>query len=492
MGDITQQITEARKHGYSDDDIAGYLGTSHPDLAPKIKEARTQGYGSAEILSHLGGGQPQTWADKLGVSNAVGKGIIDAAEGAASGAASTVFHGGDIIRRGLGMNRVIDNPDVKQAMAAPDTLMGKAGKLVEQGAEFAIPGAAGLKAAKGAGLAARMGVEALGAGGTALVQSGGDPGAAVGGALAGAAGPAIGSALEATGGALANGHIPQKLYQSALKPGKKAVLNGTADKAIDYALKEGVPVSGSGLEKLHGLVDDLNKSIQDKITTGAQHGVTIDPNAVAQRTNQLRSQFSKQVNPTADLNAIDNATSEFLNGPGAGPIPADLAQQMKQGTYQQVRKSYGQLSSAQVEAQKALARGLKEELASAFPEIGSLNAEESKALGLEPLLESAIARIGNHQMFGIGTPIAAAGVHAATGSAPIAATLGAARAIIDNPAIKSRIAIAMTRAGKGSQATLPAITARMNALKAVWEEAASKMAEGQTQPSGQSVPALAQ
>ncbi len=465
------------------------MPTDYAALAKQARASAPVDYAAMAAQARQGQSEePVRMSKQMGIDNPLLAAPVDFVQGIGAGVMSTVRGASQLAHK-----MIPAIPEVPASYAkAPDSLAAKAGKFAEQGAEFIAPVGMAAKAAKGAPLLARMGAEALASGATAGVQSGGDTGAMAGGAMAGAAGPAIGAALGAATPAIANSKIPQKLYQSALKPGKKAVLNGTADKAIDYALQEGIPVSGSGLEKLHGLVDDLNTSIQNKISAGAQKGVTIDPKAVAQRADQLRSKFSKQVNPTADMNAIDATTGDFLGGPGAGPIPADMAQEMKQGTYQQIRKSYGQLSSAQVEAQKALARGLKEELASAFPEISSLNAEESKALGLEPLLESAIARIGNHQMFGIGTPLAAAGVHAATGSAPMAATLGAARAIIDNPAIKSRIAIALTRAGKGSQATLPAITARMNALKAAWEEAASKAAEGQAQPSGQLVPAPAQ
>jgi hypothetical protein len=43
-------------------------------------------------------------------------------------------------------------------------------------------------------------------------------------------------------------------------------------------------------------------------------------------------------------------------------------------------KKYGQMGGAEVEAQKGLARGLKEEIANAVPEIAGLNAQESKLI----------------------------------------------------------------------------------------------------------------
>lgn len=63
-----------------------------------------------------------------------------------------------------------------------------------------------------------------------------------------------------------------------------------------------------------------------------------------------------------------------------GSIPVQQAQDMKQGTYRELKNKYGQIGSAETEAQKALARGLKENIAEAVPEIAGLNAQESKLI----------------------------------------------------------------------------------------------------------------
>lgn len=54
-----------------------------------------------------------------------------------------------------------------------------------------------------------------------------------------------------------------------------------------------------------------------------------------------------------------------------------MAQQLKQGTYRTLKGKYGEVGSAATEAQKALARGLKEEVAGAVPAVAPLNARES-------------------------------------------------------------------------------------------------------------------
>lgn len=107
----------------------------------------------------------------------------DLPKGIGQGALSTMYHGGDLIRRGLGMNQVINDPQV-QAAITPTTPGTKVGSGLEQAAEYLAPGGLIGDAAKGvdALTASRLlragghaGLEALSAGGVAGLQSGGDP-----------------------------------------------------------------------------------------------------------------------------------------------------------------------------------------------------------------------------------------------------------------------------------------------------------------------------
>jgi hypothetical protein len=76
--------------------------------------------------------------------------------------------------------------------------------------------------------------------------------------------------------------------------------------------------------------------------------------------------------------AAEKALSELV---AKGPtMSVQDAQRLKQGTYKVLEKKYGQLGSAETEAQKALARGLKEAIAEAVPEVGPLNAKQSELI----------------------------------------------------------------------------------------------------------------
>jgi hypothetical protein len=295
---------------------------------------------------------------------------------------------------------------------------------------------------------------------------------------------------------LAKSELPERIYQSALKPSAASYGLEEAKQMVRTGLDNSIPVTQGGVDKLSGLVDDLNQKIGDVIRDGAQRGVTIDPNAVAQRVDQIRPKFELQVNPERDLKALDASQQEFLRSQGMAPgqpatpaqatglvdaqgrpiysaptpavpgtpaqaIPADVAQAIKQNTYAQLRSSYGELKNAQIEAQKALARGIKEELGNAFPELQGLNAEESHYLGLQDALERRVRTLDNRDMLGIGAPIVAGVGEVLTGNPKMAVAAGALKAIVDDPAVKSRLAIALNylRRGNGPASGRAAATA---------------------------------
>lgn len=286
---------------------------------------------------------------------------------------------------------------------------------------------------------------------------------------------AVAPAVQSTAAELA-----PRMYGSALKPSTTLTAAERAN-VIGTGLQNEIPVSKAGVEQLSDRIDALNQAIKGEIA--ADPNRPIDPNAVAARIDPTLQKFSNQVVAQPDLDAIRATRQQFLAEQGAQPakpaippsptgllgpngqplmsggtparpaVPAPPmgaadAQAMKQGTYQVLRGKYGEQGSATVEAQKALARGLKEEIASQFPEINSLNAQESKLLDLQPILERAVNRISNSNMIGIGTPIAGGAAKAVTGSTPIGVVTSVLKSVIDDPMIKSRLAIALSKSAK--------------------------------------------
>jgi hypothetical protein len=172
----------------------------------------------------------------------------------------------------------------------------------------------------------------------------------------------------------------ESLMQSALKPTLKQLKSGEAAKAIDVMLSEGINATKGGVEILKSKLGELNSQIAEAI---ANSPATIKTGEVGKALLDTMKRFQNQVNPQTDIDTVRNAWEMFKNHPlinGAEEISVQLAQALKQGTYKVLSKKYGQMGSAEIESQKALARGLKDEVAAAVPGIAELNLKDSQLI----------------------------------------------------------------------------------------------------------------
>ena len=329
------------------------------------------------------------------------------------------------------------------------------------GAATKVPGAIGTvaKALSGAasiGFAGKGGADILEAG-TANTPEAWQQRLAGGAQLAGGMAGAQASAKDL----LTAPKTAADLYASALKPSTTLAAAERA-KRVQTGLANEIPVSEAGADKLNSLVQDLRNKVSGTIASNP--AATVNKYAVASRLGDTAKKFSNQVTPEADLQAIGEAGNEFLRNQPEN-ISATQAQALKTGTYQQLKsQAYGQLKPAAVEAQKALARGLKEELETQFPEIKGLNAKESELIGLDKSLERAVNRVQNWEQIGLGTPMAAGAMAAVTKSTPLGVAAGTMAAVLRNPILKSKLAIALARKGTPLNAAQAKIAAYENAL----------------------------
>jgi hypothetical protein len=221
----------------------------------------------------------------------------------------------------------------------------------------------------------------------------------------------------------------ESLMKSALKPTAKDLMNGKAAKAIDTMLEKNIPATPKGIEQIRTQIDELNDQIKEAIATSPER---VETRKLMRPVVEKLKDFKKQVNPDADISAIKKSWNEFKDHPllqhetpqqiiprkvdpqtGASTpekvIPASgkedmsvqTAQELKQGTYKQLAKKYGQLGSADVEAQKAIARGLKEQVAEKVPKVAPLNLEESKLLNVLSVAERRIVMEANKNPMGL-------------------------------------------------------------------------------------------
>lgn len=178
----------------------------------------------------------------------------------------------------------------------------------------------------------------------------------------------------------------KKLMQSAVKPAIDDLASGASDRAVNTMLKEGINPTRGGMIKAGKIAGDLNKQVEGAI---GQSNATVSVNDVTSRLSDLYRKSLTQVNPNSDTGAVEAAVEQFRNSPlvaqqsalqqqfgpvaksaGDVDIPVQLAHALKKGTYASLgSKSYGEVASTSVEAQKQLARGLREEVANAVPSI---------------------------------------------------------------------------------------------------------------------------
>ncbi len=215
----------------------------------------------------------------------------------------------------------------------------------------------------------------------------------------GATGQAIGLGAGKLIGAGAKAAGPW-LMQKAVKP-TQALLKeyGTSAQAIAKTLlDEGVSVTESGLAKLQRLLDATNDEIASAINSAPG---SISRERVAARVLPTAAKFAEQVNPTKDLQVVGETVEEFMNHPiSRGPMSVPEAQAIKVGTYRQIGKKYGEMSSASVETQKALARGLKEEIAAEAPEVARLNQKDAELMAALDAVGRRVALSGNMDPIG--------------------------------------------------------------------------------------------
>lgn len=290
----------------------------------------------------------------------------------------------------------------------------------------------------------------------------------------------------------------RKAMRSALKPGvADAKTLADAREVTNTALENEIPVSEKGAAKLAGLIKDYGEKTQAVIDAKTRAGMTVKPEAVASRLDQIDT--SRPL-PEKDIATIAKAKADFLarNGvkpaqppmptgvldasgqpvmrPGAPasagkPIPFDVAQAEKQGAYQRI--DYGKMSEAQIESEKMLARGYKENLEEQAPELKLLNDKEGKLLGLQPALERAVRRAANEDALSL-KQVAAAG---AGGPA-----MGLAARMLDYPWLKSNLAIALSRASWKARAPISLAAAHTRAATILGRIAAQQAAIGSGLP----------
>jgi hypothetical protein len=272
-------------------------------------------------------------------------------------------------------------------------------------------------------------------------------------------------AKQATAG-MVRGMIPESmpidLYRSALK----APTHQYAEQrpALQAGLDAGIYPTPGGLADVENTIDLLSSKVNGILATSQLRGNPIARTDIAKTLDSVYATLDTI--PGSNKKIVDKIKADLLD-PSRGPaMSIDEVQAMKKNIYKTLKDSaYGSMKTEKVEALKAVARGAKEAIATIFPEVASINAQESLFLKLEPIIERAAGRISNRDVMGIGTPIAGGAGALVTGSPLAGMTFMVAKAVLDNPSAKTLLAIYLNKAKKGGLGP-GAIDARIGAYLA--------------------------
>ena len=348
-----------------------------------------------------------------GVASTIG----DVAKGIGQGATSTVVGLGQLALKGYSMipglpgknlvNQSIQTgEDIKNTQLKPQNTAQTIGKIGEQVGEMFIP--VGLEEkvatklaeipelAKNAPLMAKItqgllkgGIKAGASGaefaGKTYLQTGGDTKqAGQAGIIAAATSPIVGVA-----GKLLS-KLPETAWGSILKRVPTAVAkNPELEQQI---AKEGVV----GLTRpqisatLGRNIQDLEVQIADVLSSKTG---TISTQSVADRLASLKAQYSNIPGEETSVAKIDEISQGLLAK--GKDISIQDANQLKRDIYGLISKSYGKgilEVPAKTEAQKMVARGLKEEIEKQIPEIKGLNNKQGIYIQAKKAIDKTIAR----------------------------------------------------------------------------------------------------
>ena len=240
----------------------------------------------------------------------------------------------------------------------------------------------------------------------------------------------------------------ERLFESAakvsttLKPEKRS-------RVVKAALDEGIVPTKAGLAKTKSLINKYTNKVDDiiekGIVTGRGKEDIIQTDDILTRLDDVRDFYGNTYLGDDFIDDINKVATKFKDSFG-DQITVKQAQEIKRNTQQVLRKSFGELRGAQVEAGKNIARGIREELENVFPEIGKLNQKAKALIELNKELERAVGRISNRNLFGLtGKMFAAAGI--AKEAPGVGLLLALTESIIGNPRVKARLAIALSKVG---------------------------------------------
>jgi hypothetical protein len=353
----------------------------------------------------------------------IGQTVYETGRDVLGGIGSGVFK----TARGAAQLAGVNSPYLDRLATPPDSFAGRTGQMIEQGAEYLIPGglvergAAGLLAGAPAvaRIAGRAGLEGLAAGTVAGVQSGGDPAAARNAALLGAGVSAAGSAATAAAPWLARTlqEGAETQYGRALNPTKER-FKSYAEDVIPELLerRQWIGSLPRTLETTRERLRHFGQQIDDAWQQMGQQGVTAQVDPILNRLNDVARENYLVQNAHGQLVPVEGAIAGGMRELGAiqetirnaaTPNPVTGAMEIPVATLRRLRQIWDEVADKSGAFHKNprdlhswttgmvnryAGDSVRAELAQARPDLAALNQEYGFLRRLGDTVESTMER----------------------------------------------------------------------------------------------------
>lgn len=229
------------------------------------------------------------------------------------------------------------------------------------------------------------------------------------------------------------GKIPQKLYASAAKF-STTIPKAKREQMIQTALDNGILPTSKGVDKLSGLIGDLDMRINGLVQAATNEGKVIPRKALFTYFKGLRQNLGgakiEGGNDLKVINRVAKTIDEHLKKTGRDYLTPDELQNLKQDAYKRINfdRSQGKSRLAKEEAYKATARAAKNALESVAPEVGPLNRRLGDLLQIQEPIQRSANRIDQLNVIPLTAPLnigagAQIGGQAGTGAGVLASIL---------------------------------------------------------------------
>jgi hypothetical protein len=241
--------------------------------------------------------------------------------------------------------------------------------------------------------------------------------------------------------------------------------------AAQQGLRLGIPVSEKkGLPMVQDFVQQMAGKVDAEIAAAKKAGRMVDTQQILQPVEDQITEYAKSLAPDNPVQAAEGIRDQIrrrlggqniniaqagggtVSGVSQPPRFMDVgeAQEAKRATSRTLRKAYGEEKGPAIEALKAGERGAKEAIETAAPGVKDPNWQEHVALTLQDSIERAVKTkpgfLKDWTPYILGSSIASFAMgHPGIGEAGALAAV--VREAIRNPAMMSRLAIALDRTG---------------------------------------------